>query len=187
MTRPKDSASHKSIEHVYGEQRTSLAGFLRRFFDSSHDVEDMLQEVFLKAYRAERSTKIKHPKAFLFKVAKHLSINKRKMDQGHRTDNMADLDTLAVIDNGTDVEALTINQDRLERALKEIDRLSPRVREVFVLRKIQGYSQREIAQHLGIAESTVEKHIARGVLQIAGRANRSSGRKGSDVAQKGNK
>ena len=36
-------------------------------------------------------------------------------------------------------------------------------RRAFVLKKVYGYSQREIAQELELSESTVEKHIANGV------------------------
>ena len=43
-------------------------------------------------------------------------------------------------------------------------RLPGRVRDVFTLRRVYGLSQREVAQKLGIAESTVEKHMARGFL-----------------------
>lgn len=44
--------------------------------------------------------------------------------------------------------------------------MSPRVRDAFVLRKVHGYRQKEIAKQLGISESTVEKHIARGMAVI---------------------
>lgn len=32
-----------------------------------------------------------------------------------------------------------------------------------MLRKVHGLSQREVAQHMGISESTVEKHIGKGL------------------------
>jgi DNA-directed RNA polymerase specialized sigma24 family protein len=47
--------------------------------------------------------------------------------------------------------------------------LPDRCREVLTLRKLYGLSQREIAQRLGIAESTVEKHVAYGVHLCAER------------------
>jgi RNA polymerase sigma-70 factor (ECF subfamily) len=45
-----------------------------------------------------------------------------------------------------------------------IARLPGRVRDVFTLRRVYGLSQREVAEKLAIAESTVEKHMARGFL-----------------------
>ena len=47
-------------------------------------------------------------------------------------------------------------------------RLLPvQARRVFVLKKVYGYSQREIADELGLAQSTVEKHVALAVRRCA--------------------
>jgi RNA polymerase sigma-70 factor (ECF subfamily) len=47
------------------------------------------------------------------------------------------------------------------RAVRE---LPVQCRRVFVLRKVYGLSQQEVARHLGISEATVEKHVAKGVV-----------------------
>jgi len=52
----------------------------------------------------------------------------------------------------------------LHRLAGMIARLPGRIREVFTLRRVYGLSQREVAEKMGIAESTVEKHMARGFL-----------------------
>ena len=44
-----------------------------------------------------------------------------------------------------------------------IDSLPDKCRQAFVLRRIEGYSQREIAQRMQISENTVEKHICKGI------------------------
>ena len=69
--------------------------------------------------------------------------------------------------HGDDPAARAAIDERLERASEAVDRLSPRVRAVFLLRHVEGLKQREIARRLHIAESTVEKHIAKGLAQIA--------------------
>ena len=45
--------------------------------------------------------------------------------------------------------------------------LPVQARRVFVLKKVYGYSQREIAEELGLAQSTVEKHVALAVRRCA--------------------
>ena len=50
----------------------------------------------------------------------------------------------------------------------EAVRLLPvQARRVFVLKKVYGYSQREIAAELDLAESTVEKHVALAMRRCA--------------------
>ena len=51
----------------------------------------------------------------------------------------------------------------MQMLLRAVNGLPPKCRDVFVLRMIEGLSQREIAERLGITVSTVEKHLARGL------------------------
>ena len=127
-----------------------------------------MQETFLKVFEAERRTNISNPKAFLFKTARNLALNELAKRRGRRTDTVEDLEKLAVsTDEWPELDSLpeahVAMQEQLALAWGAIQELSPRVREVFVLRKVHGLKQREIALRLGISESTVEKHIAKGL------------------------
>jgi RNA polymerase sigma-70 factor (ECF subfamily) len=51
--------------------------------------------------------------------------------------------------------------------VEALEALPPRCREVVVLRKVDGLSQREVAAEMGIAEDTVEKQIAKGMRALA--------------------
>jgi DNA-directed RNA polymerase specialized sigma24 family protein len=46
-----------------------------------------------------------------------------------------------------------------------VDRLPPLCRRVFVLRKVYKLSHTEIAEVLGVSHSTIEKHVAKGLLR----------------------
>ena len=48
-----------------------------------------------------------------------------------------------------------------------IARLPGKIRDVFTLRRVHGLSQREVAERLRLAESTVEKHMAKGFLMMS--------------------
>src|SRR3546814_7372803 len=50
-------------------------------------------------------------------------------------------------------------QEELARLHEILQTLPPKCREAFELKKFQDFSQRRIAEHMGIAESTVEKHL----------------------------
>jgi len=160
------------VERAFRENIGSLTRFLRQFFNSPADVEDVLQETFLKVFEAEHATIISEPRAFLFKTAKNLSLNELSKRRTRRTEALADIDLLTVLiseSNGYDSqpELKTAVEKRLALAWELVDQMSPRVREVFILRKVHGLKQREIAEWLGIAESTVEKHIAKGLELIS--------------------
>jgi RNA polymerase sigma-70 factor (ECF subfamily) len=48
-----------------------------------------------------------------------------------------------------------------------ISALPPQCRRVFLLRKVQGLSQKDVAQRLGLSVSTVEKHLATGLVKCS--------------------
>ena len=155
------------ISITYFENKLSLNRFLRRFLDTPEDVEDTLHETFLKAYQAERSNSIKSHRSYLFRTAKNLALNKIESRQIRQTHTVGDIESLPVkTENVNDLEQRAIIEERLEWALQAIANLPTRVREVYVLSKVHGLKQKDIAKQLGITESTVEKHIARGLMLI---------------------
>ena len=174
MDRPKDETNNQAMEQspvtlAYLANRHSLSSFLRLFFRSREDVEDFMQESFVRAYAAEHTTKVDSPVGYLFKTARNLMLNHSAKQTGRRTDNVGDLDELAVlyeehISGPVDPEREAMFTEELEAVRDMVEEFPPRVREVFVLRKIFEMKQQEIAAELGISESTVEKHIARGLL-----------------------
>ena len=79
------------------------------------------------------------------------------------------MDLRLILNLNPESEALV--DEQLRFASEAVEQLTPRVREVFILRKVYGLTHKEIAARLGITVSTVEEHIVRGVLQIGRRRN----------------
>jgi RNA polymerase sigma factor (sigma-70 family) len=131
----------------------------------------VLHEAFLKTFEAERRVHVRAPTSFLFKTAKNLALNVISLRNRRRTETVADFEMSPVLYDlqfisSIDPEAQCLIDEQLARAEAVIASLTPRVREVFVLRKVYGLSHREIAAQLGISISTVEKHIVRGTLHM---------------------
>ncbi len=84
-------------------------------------------------------------------------------------------------DSHDEPETQALIQEQLVLAQSAIDELTPRVREVFELRKVYGLKQREIAERLGISQSTVEKHIAKGLTDMTRLKNELKSRAGSET------
>ena len=57
-----------------------------------------------------------------------------------------------------------MGRERLQQLNAGLEALSPRVREVFLLHRLEGLSYQQIAQQLTLSPSTVEKHIAKASL-----------------------
>src|SRR3546814_20595048 len=57
--------------------------------------------------------------------------------------------------------------EELARLHEILQTLPPKCRQAFELKKFQDFSQRRIAEHMGIAESTVEKHLAKALRLVS--------------------
>ena len=72
-----------------------------------------------------------------------------------------DLAVTSVIDDKPGAAEIACKREEVDLLFGAISTLSARTREVYILRKFEGFSQKEIAAQLGISTNTVEVHVGR--------------------------
>ena len=159
MTLPADGLSS-----IYLSCRTLLARVVRRIV-RPHEVEDILQEAFVRSFEAESRQPIRDAQAFLLRTATNLALN-HVARAGYRTTSPLDsLNDEEATDHSLAPPDVQVDADRRFLAFcRAVGGLPDQCRRVFILKKVYGLSQEEIAERLAISTSTVEKHIARGLL-----------------------
>ena len=145
------------------ENESALKRFLERFFYDTHDIEDILQEVFLQTWNIEKKQEIQLPKSYLFRVARNMALKELKKKSKQISAFIEEVNPDELVCNETVTENEVDLSERLILFEKALATLPPRCRNVFVLRKIFGFSQKEIARRMNISVSTVEKHIINGI------------------------
>jgi RNA polymerase sigma factor (sigma-70 family) len=166
MNKKNNSTATKQnspITDEYTRLQIFLKRFLTRFFSSSQDIEDVMQETYLKAYRAEKERVINTPKAFLFRVARNTALKELERKSRQITQSIEDFQGSEVLSDESSVEDQVDARKKLGLFCDSALEMSPQVRRVFLMRKVYGMSYREISAQLGIAVSTAEKHVARGL------------------------
>lgn len=133
-----------------------LKSYLRGTFPSLRDVDDLVQESYLRVWRRHLARPITSARSFLFKIAQHLAVDTLRRDRRSPVNPCADLSALKVIEGTPGAAARACTHEEIDLLLDAIESLPPRCREVFILRKLHGLSQKEIAARLGISERTVE-------------------------------
>ena len=177
-----DGSNPADISSVFLALESGLRHFLMRFFIRPQDIEDAVQETFLRVYESEKKQEIRSPRAFIYKVAKNLALSEISRKANQLMEYVGDIEELEVIDNRPSVLEDLIREEKLLNIGKAIDSLPPQCRRVVVMRKVFGFSHKEIASRLDISIKTVENHLSRG-LQRCQEELYSSGENQTDDVQ----
>jgi RNA polymerase sigma-70 factor (ECF subfamily) len=145
-----------------------LRAYLRRKFPQlTTEVDDVVQESFLKTFRAKAEGKLHSARGFLFTAAHNLALDifRRRQRISPVERRLADAQALT-IENPSPAEC-SIHAQELELLTEAIESLPVRCRQVLKLRKIYGLSHREIGIQLGISERTVNVQVGIGLRRCA--------------------
>jgi RNA polymerase sigma-70 factor (ECF subfamily) len=130
------------------------------------EIEDIVQETYLRIRQVGGKTNIQSPRSFMFRTARNLALDHVKRAESRLADSYDELE-----DGGLQAHQLpgdstlgkVCSDEEFAQFCDGVRYLPIQCRRAFVLRKVYGYSQREIAKVMQISESTVEKHIAEGI------------------------
>jgi RNA polymerase sigma factor (sigma-70 family) len=145
--------------------RAALHSYLRKFTSGAEDLEDLIQETYVRMYALEDHRDVDSPRALLFRIAHNLAVERARRQSTQATDSVADFEVLNVFSNEAPADEQLDARRRFESFCAAVDRLPPLCRRVFVLRKVYRLSHDEIAEVLGVSHSTIEKHVAKGLLR----------------------
>jgi RNA polymerase sigma factor (sigma-70 family) len=151
-------ANHRQIESM-----------VHKSIGNRETAADIVQDVFTRALAAGPKGAAGDERRMLYASARNAAIDH------HRTERRRSRLTSMIVPEqyacGFEVSPearLEARQElsALEAALAE---LSPRCREIFILRRVHGLSNMEIARRHGISVNTVEKYIARALRHCQNR------------------
>ena len=155
------------VHKAYMEHQDALKRFLWQFYKRAEDVEDAAQEAYIRAFRAELDQEIKDPKAFLFRVARNYALSDLAKKSNTTTDYLVDSDVSPVLEDESHIGAdeRLESKQKLFLMLQAVAELPPKCRQVFVMRKFEGKRVKDIAEILGVSVSSVDQHVALGLIK----------------------
>jgi RNA polymerase sigma-70 factor (ECF subfamily) len=140
--------------------------WLRRWTGRRQDIDDVIQEAYCRLASLEDVTHVGNGRAYLFQTTRNIVLEQVRRSKIVHIDNVTDIGALAVVDEAPPMDRVVAGARELQRVQQLIEGLPLKCRRVFVLRRIHGVSQREIARMLGITQAAVEKQATRGLKLI---------------------
>jgi RNA polymerase sigma factor (sigma-70 family) len=140
-----------------------LKSYLRGAFPTVRDVDDVVQESYLRVWRTRAHQQVVSAKGLLFQIARHLALDLVRRERISPIDAGRDWAELSVIYQEPDAASVASIQERRRLLIDAVASLPNRYREIVLLRKFEELSQKEVAARLGLSERTVENLLARAV------------------------
>lgn len=180
-----DPSGEISVEALRSGDRTAFAQLVERYsphvyrlalkiLDDPQDAEDVLQETFIKALKSLPSFEGRSSlSTWLYRIAVNealMLIRKRKpgavsLDM-EKDDGEGQTEPVEIVDWCCLPEKDLLSSEARQFLDEAIQKLSPALRAVFVLRDIEGLSVRETAEALGVSEVAVKTRLLRARLKL---------------------
>ena len=146
-------------EHVQRHE-PAIRAYLHGLVNSS-DVDDLVQETYIRLLRAHERGPIDHPRGLLFATARNAARDLFRRRTTANTIPITEFVASRVFDGAPHAAETASRQQETDLLATAIAELPPRCREILVLRKFENRSHREIAEKLGISVHTVEAQLTK--------------------------
>lgn len=153
----------EAFRYLYEQYFSKMVLFAESYLYDEEEARDLVQDLFFKLWdNAPHLEVLNSLKAYLFTSLRNRCLNvlrDRKIRDSHN-DKLFE----AQLFSGTD--DLDIDENIQERLQAALNSLPDKCREIFLLKIVQGKKNKEIADQLGLADSTVKTQIQRAYKNI---------------------
>lgn len=143
-----------------------LKAYLRGSFPTVRDIDDIVQESYLRIWKAGADQPIASARAFLFRIARHAAVDLVRRRRNSPIIAVGDLAALPVLEDGPGVAEQVSTAEKLRLLGDALAALPRRCRELIMLCKINGLTHAEAAAQLGISVKTADEHVFRGLKRL---------------------
>lgn len=159
----QEKTRRAEIENLYRKHNDSLLQFLSIKLSSQQEAKDVAQEAYVKILGLDQKEIINHLRAYLFRTANNLAINRIKQRIRRKETQNVDVGDINLADDKVRVEQTVYARARIKKLQHVVMQLPPKCRMAFLLYKLEYLEYSEIAKRMKISESMVRKYVLQAV------------------------
>jgi RNA polymerase sigma factor (sigma-70 family) len=153
------------LDKLFRKYEVVLRRFLRLRLRSENDVDDVVQEVFIRLSSQNRAETISSAtdgaaRGYIFTIANNLVIDQGRHAQMCKRHGLTEVSEMPEAPTEFTPERAVLVEEELQRAKVILLRQNPKVQRAFVLSRFKQMNYREIAEEMGVKQKRVEKYIS---------------------------
>jgi RNA polymerase sigma-70 factor (ECF subfamily) len=143
-----------------------VRSWLARRWGHVLDPNDVIQEAYCRIASLGSVDHIRSPMAYFYRTAQTVAADIMRRSGVINFTSMTEIEWLNVMDSAPLADRTIAAAQEVERVNGVLSELSETARKAIELRRIEGVSQRETAERLGVSEDVVRNHLVRGVQKV---------------------
>jgi RNA polymerase sigma-70 factor (ECF subfamily) len=168
-------AEDSSLLHAFFDKRANLLLFLAARTRCMATAEDLLQDLYVKLATLDTGADVRAPVALLYRMASNVMIDHLRSNQrASRRNAQWRVEGRTVVGgeelvNEPAADEVVIAKERVRLLGEAVADLPPQMGRAFRLHKLEGMSQAQTAQAMGVSTKMVEHHIQAAIKHLAQR------------------
>ena len=152
-----------SVGTTFRKYYLELRLYVQQKYSRAGEADDIVQDAFQNILNAGNIDSLTNPRAYLYKTAKNIALNRLRQKDCHNG-IFVDIDDHDVVGEPLDRQIVAENDVRCVR--RTLERLPEKDRTTFLMHRMDGKSYKEISLELGITVSSVEKRMMKVLAAI---------------------
>lgn len=157
------------LADFYRRYRLPLVNYFGKRIREAYDIDDLVQEVFIRLARRSMLSEIGHIDGYVFQTAANVMRDRARRQAARRYAAHDEIQEERLAGDDISPEHVLLARESLDRAIAALEELPVRTRQVFVLRRYEGMKHEEIARHLCMSVSGVRFHMQTAKVHLARR------------------
>jgi RNA polymerase sigma factor (sigma-70 family) len=163
LTRLAGLLNAPGVESLAVRYRSALTRFFQRRVHDHADVDDLVQEVFLRLTRRGNLQEIENIEGYIFQTAANALRDRLRQRFVHKAGQHEELSEEHAEDAAFSPERVLLGREAIQHLNRALFELPERTRTVFFMCRIEGMPYAEVGERLGISLSAVNKHMAKSI------------------------